>query len=92
MELLIGIACITVTIYYLYLMAVLMDIRAERKRLDRLRSLYTDNYDDHIKNMTHLSERGDLQFKNRKRILYIDSSDSLDNIKYNIEYFISKFK
>ena len=64
----------------------------EQKRLDRLRSLYTDNYDDHIKNMTHLSERGDLQFKNRKRILYIDSSDSLDNIKYNIEYFINKFK
>ena len=64
----------------------------EQKRLDRLRSLYTENYDDHIKNMTHLSERGDLQFKNRKRILYIDSSDSLDNIKYNIEYFINKFK
>ena len=37
MELLIGIACITVTIYYLYLMAGLMDIRAERKRLDRQR-------------------------------------------------------
>jgi cytidylate kinase len=62
------------------------------KRLERLKKLYPDNYDDHIKNMTHLSERGDLQFKNRKRILYIDSSDSLDNIKYNIEYFISKFK
>ena len=37
MELLIGIACITVTIYYLYLMTGLMDIRAERKRLDRVR-------------------------------------------------------
>ena len=37
MELLIGIACITVTIYYLYLMVGLMDIRAERKRLDKYR-------------------------------------------------------
>ena len=37
MEVLIGIACITVTIYYLYLMVTLMDIRAERKRLDRIR-------------------------------------------------------
>jgi len=37
MKLLIGIACITVTIYYLYLMASLMDIRAERKRIDTLR-------------------------------------------------------
>jgi len=37
MEVLVGIACITVTIYYLYLMATLMDIRAERKRLDRVR-------------------------------------------------------
>ena len=37
MELLIGIACITVTIYYLYLMVGLMDIMAERKRLDKNR-------------------------------------------------------
>ena len=37
MELLIGIACISVTIYYLYLMVDLIDIRAERKRLDRVR-------------------------------------------------------
>ena len=41
--------------------------------------------------MTHLSEQGKLQFKNRRKVLYIDSDDSLDNIKYNIEYFINKF-
>ena len=63
----------------------------ERIRLNRLKSLYPDNYDDHIKNMTHLSEQGNLQFKNRRKVLYIDSDDSLDNIKYNIEYFINKF-
>ena len=37
MELLIGIACVAVTLYYLYLIAGLADIRRERKRLDRQR-------------------------------------------------------
>lgn len=64
----------------------------EQTRLNRLKSLYTDNYDDHIKNMTHLSEQGNLQFKNKRKVLYINSGDSLDNIKNNIEYFINKFK
>jgi len=64
----------------------------EQTRLNRLKSLYTDNYDDHIKNMKHLSEQGNLQFKNKRKVLYINSGDSLDNIKNNIEYFINKFK
>ena len=29
------------------------------KRLERLKKLYPDNYDDHIKNMSHLSEKGE---------------------------------
>ena len=37
MELLIGIACVAVTLYYLYLIAGLADIRRERKRFDRQR-------------------------------------------------------
>lgn len=61
-------------------------------RLNRLKQLYPDNYNDHIKNMNHLSEKGELQFKNTSKLLYIDSNDSLENIKYNIEYFINKFK
>ena len=64
----------------------------ENTRLNRLKNLYPDNYDDHVKNMNHLSEKGLLNFKNKKRILYINSNDSLDNIKFNIEYFIKKFK
>ena len=64
----------------------------EKTRLDRLKKLYPDNYEDHVKNMSHLSEKGLLNFKNKNRILYINSNDSLDNIKFNIEYFISKFK
>ena len=64
----------------------------EKTRLDRLKILYPDNYEDHVKNMSHSSEKGLLNFKNKNRILYINSNDSLDNIKFNIEYFISKFK
>lgn len=64
----------------------------EKTRLERLKKLYPDNYEDHVKNMSHLSEQGLLNFKNKNRILYINSNDSLDNIKFNIEYFISKFK
>ena len=61
-------------------------------RLNRLKQLYPDNYNDHIKNMNHLSEKGEVQCKNTSKLLYIDSNDSSENIKYNIEYFINKFK
>ena len=64
----------------------------ESKRIDRLKKLYPDNYNDHIKNMSHVSERGNLKFKNNKRILYLNSEDSLDNIKFNVKYFINTFK
>jgi len=61
-------------------------------RLERIKKLYPNNYEDHIKNMNHLSEKGGLLFNNKKRIMHINSNDSLENIKYNIEYFINQFK
>ena len=64
----------------------------EEIRLDRLRKLYPDNFQDHIKNMSHLSEKGQLNFKNKKNVMYINSNDSLENIKYNIKYFINNYK
>ena len=64
----------------------------EKKRIERLKNLYPNNYADHIKNMNHTSERGRLNFKNNKRILYLNSDDSLDMIKFNVEYYINKFK
>ena len=64
----------------------------ENTRLNRLKKLYPNNYDDHVKNMTHLSELGNLNFKNKRKVLYINSDDSLEEIKFNIEYFINKFK
>jgi cytidylate kinase len=63
----------------------------EKVRLNRLKNLYPDNYSDHIKNMSHLSEQCNLNFINNNRVLYLNSDDSLDNIKYNIEYFINQF-
>ena len=59
----------------------------ENKRLKRLKELYSDNYNDHIKNINHLSELGILNF-NDKKVIHINSGDSLINIKYNIKYFI----
>ena len=63
----------------------------ENIRLQRLKKLYPDNYDDHVKNMNHLSELGILNF-NDKKVLYLDTNDSLYIIKNNIEYFINKYK
>ena len=61
----------------------------ENKRLKRLKQLYPDN--DHIKNMNHLSELGILNF-NDKKVIHINSGDSLINIKYNIKCFIDKYE
>ena len=63
----------------------------ENKRLKRLKQLYPDNYNDHIKNMNHLSELGVLNF-NDKKVIHINSGDSLINIKYNIKCFIDKYE
>ena len=64
----------------------------ENIRLDRLKKIYPDNYEDHVKNMSHLSEQGNLKFRTGSRVLHINSDDSLEEIKFNIEYFINKFK
>ena len=63
----------------------------ENKRLDRLKKLYSDNYNDHIKNMNHLSELGILNFHDKK-VIHINSGGSLINIKYNIKYFIDNLE
>ena len=64
----------------------------EKTRLERLKKLYPDNYEDHVKNMSHLSERGNLNFHTGSKVLHLNSDDSLEEIKFNVEYFINKFK
>ena len=66
---------------------IVLDID-ENIRLERLQQLYPNNYEDHIKNMNHLSEKGDIKFNEECKILYLDANNSLINIKNNINDFI----
>ena len=66
---------------------IVLDID-ENIRLERLVKLYPNNYEDHIKNMNHLSEKGDIKFNEECKILYLDANNSLINIKNNINDFI----
>lgn len=51
----------------------------------RLIHIYPNNYDDHIKNLTHISEKNDLDFKNNKIInIDCDSINSNDDQLINI--------
>lgn len=55
---------------------------SEELQTDRIKCLYKNNYDDHLKNRSHLSEENCLIFKDKP--LIIDSSLNLDNIKETI--------
>ena len=54
----------------------------EDLQIERLKNLYKENYDDHIKNKNDLSEKNHLNFKNAP--LIIKSSDDLESIKEDI--------
>ena len=56
-------------------------------RIQRIKELYTENYEDHIKNMNDISEKGLLDFP-LGRTLYI-ANDTKENIKEKILNFIS---
>ena len=57
-------------------------------RLDRIKNLYPNNYNDHIKNMNHSSEKGNLLFNEDSKVLYLNTNNSLNHVKYNINNFI----
>ena len=54
----------------------------EDLQIERLKNLYKENYDDHIKNKNDLSEKNHLNFKNAP--LIIKSSNDLESIKKDI--------
>ena len=56
-------------------------------RIKRIKELYPDNYEDHIKNMKDISERGLIDFP-LERTLYI-ANDTIENIQERIYEFIS---
>lgn len=57
-------------------------------RVQRIKNLYPNNYEDHIKNMKDISERGLIDFS-LDRTLYINTNSSKEEIKELIKKFIS---
>ena len=56
----------------------------------RIKEIYPQNYEDHLKNRTHLSERNVFEWLNEGPDLVIDSSMNQDEIKKIVRSFISK--
>lgn len=48
-------------------------------RINRIKELYPNNWEDHIKNMNHISETDKLTFP--ENTIYIDGSKPIDDIK-----------
>lgn len=55
----------------------------------RIREIYPLNYEDHLKNRTHLSERNEFQWLNDGPDLIIDSSLGHDEIKGIVKSFMT---
>ena len=51
-------------------------------RIDRIKQLYPNDYQDHIKNMNHLSETDTLNLP--ENTIYIDTSIPFDELKNKI--------
>ena len=47
-------------------------------RKERIKDLYPENYQDHYKNMGHLSETGILKFPSGKKIIYLSTDIPLE--------------
>lgn len=56
-------------------------------RIDRITKLYPDNYQDHIKNMEHISEVGEIVFNGD--VIYIDTSIDFKDLEEKIINLIS---
>ena len=54
----------------------------------RIKEIYPHNYQDHLKNINHLSEKNEFQWINNGPDLVIDSSQDRDKIKQIINEFI----
>lgn len=59
----------------------------ESVRKERIRNIYPDNYEDHIKNMNHISETGKIILPGN--IIYIDTSIPMEELKEKIIDLIS---
>ena len=60
----------------------------KEERIKRIKKLYPHNYEDHIKNMDDISEKGLINFPLGKT-LYINSGDGEENILESIKNLLS---
>ena len=64
---------------------------SENTRLERLKKLYPDNYEDHIKNMQHKSETDTLIFP-KSETTYLDTNVDYDILKEYVINILDMFK
>tara|TARA_Y100000389_G_scaffold179760_2_gene194084 strand:- start:701 stop:1219 length:519 start_codon:yes stop_codon:yes gene_type:complete len=60
-------------------------------RIERLKKLYPENYQDHIKNMKHKSETDTLIFP-KYNTVYLDTNIEYIKLKHEIQSILSMFK
>lgn len=64
---------------------------SENIRIERLKKIYPDNYEDHIKNMQHISETDTLIFP-KSETTYLDTDVDYDILKLHIKNILDMFK
>tara|TARA_B100000767_G_scaffold245388_1_gene244241 strand:- start:710 stop:1219 length:510 start_codon:yes stop_codon:yes gene_type:complete len=57
-------------------------ITPKEVRVKRIKELYKENYEDHLKNMNHVSETGELKLTGN--VVYIDTSISFEQLEKTI--------
>ena len=63
-------------------------VTPENERIKRIKSLYKDDYTDHIKNMKHISEAGNLSFPTNTE--YLDTTMTIEELKEKIMVIMGK--
>lgn len=56
----------------------------------RIKEIYPENYQDHLNNRNHISEKNEFKWLNKDNILILDSNDNIIEIKKKVFSFISK--
>lgn len=64
---------------------------SEYNQKERIIKLYPDKYEDHFKNINHISEKNNLDLSNRNIVLTLDTSkESYEEIKHKLYLLLKK--
>ena len=64
---------------------------SKEEQINRIKKLYPKNYKDHIKNLNHISELQEFDFKGNNPVLTLDTSKmSTEKIKHELYLFLIK--